>query len=153
MLHIVENEYLKVSIKSSGAEITSIISKKDNTEYMWQAEPKIWGRHAPVLFPIVGMLKDGRTNIDEKEYFMSRHGFARDMIFDIISSKNNSKESSVIFRIQNNQKTEEQYPYKFLLEIEYILCDSSLDVIYRVINNDNQKIYFNIGSFTLISQG
>ena len=39
MQHILENDYLKVTVAEHGAEVRSIIRKKDNKELMWQADP------------------------------------------------------------------------------------------------------------------
>ena len=47
---------------------------------LWQAGP-VWPRHAPVLFPIVGRLKDDRLRHQGKSYHLPQHGFARDRRF------------------------------------------------------------------------
>lgn len=72
-----KNDFLTVQVKSVGAELISI-QNTEGTEFIWQADPKVWGRHAPVLFPIVGRLKDNHYYLDDKEYQMTQHGFARD---------------------------------------------------------------------------
>ena len=77
---LIKNDVLEVSSKESGAELTSI--KLNGHEYLWCGDSKYWGRQAPILFPIVGALKEGKTIIEGKEYFMGRHGFARNMVFD-----------------------------------------------------------------------
>lgn len=137
-----ENQWLKVSTKAEGAELTSILLKKDNTEYLWQGDPKIWGRHAPILFPIVGRLKENRCTIDGKEYHMTQHGFARDMTFDILEES----EEHILYQLTSNEDTLKYYPYRFQLRVEYILKEKSIIVKYSVKNIDDQKIYFSIGA-------
>lgn len=76
-----ENDILKVQINTHGAELCAIYHKKTQLEYLWNGNPTYWKRHAPVLFPIVGKLKENQCVIDGKTYEMNQHGFARDMEF------------------------------------------------------------------------
>ena len=84
-----ENEFLIIETSNSGAELTRIFSKKENKENLWNGDAKYWGRHSPILFPIVGRLKDNETVIDDKVYTMTQHGFARDMNFDLVDISDN----------------------------------------------------------------
>ncbi|HHW68553.1 aldose 1-epimerase family protein [Defluviitalea raffinosedens] len=136
-----ENQWVKVKTKPEGAELTSIILKEDHTEYLWQGDHKIWGRHAPILFPIVGRLNDNKYTIDGNEYRMTQHGFARDMIFDILEES----EEHILYQLTSNENTLKHYPYHFQLRVEYILAKKSIIVKYFVKNTDVQKIYFSIG--------
>ena len=136
----IKNDRLEVSTKSEGAELTSI--KLNGKEYLWNGDEKYWGRHAPILFPIVGKLKDGKTMIENKEYFMSRHGFARDMKFDEVEHT----ESSVKYLLKSNDNTLKVYPYLFELYISYELIGDRVKVTYEVKNDDNKDIYFSIGA-------
>ena len=81
MTYTIENEKFSVSIDSKGAELCSMRSKKTGIEYVWQADPHVWARHAPVLFPIVGRLKDKTYTVGGKEYHITQHGFGRDLEF------------------------------------------------------------------------
>ena len=82
-MHILENEILTVKVKEHGAELCSIV--KGDTEYLWQADPAFWGRHSPVLFPIVGSVWNGRYHVGDKEFALGQHGFARDMDFEKVN--------------------------------------------------------------------
>ncbi|MEY3450444.1 MAG: hypothetical protein RL711_269 [Bacteroidota bacterium] len=82
-MQTIQNEHLFVKAKCAGAELTSIV--KDGVEYLWQAEPSIWARNAPILFPIVGKLINNSCKIGDTTYQMSQHGFARDMDFEVIN--------------------------------------------------------------------
>ena len=54
MEYTLENEYLKLTVASLGAEVVSLVRKSDGVEHIWQADPAVWRYHAPVLFPHCG---------------------------------------------------------------------------------------------------
>ena len=125
---------IKIKTVSKGAELISI--EKDGFERMHDGQ-KDWNRHSPVLFPIVGKLKDNKTMIHGKEYEMSQHGFARDMEFEEIA------ENSYVLKY--NEETLKKYPFKFELYISYQVNQNSVTTKYRVVNKDDQMIYFGLG--------
>jgi galactose mutarotase-like enzyme len=136
-----ENKYLKATISSQGAELVSLYNKKNNTEYIWQADPSIWEWHAPNLFPVVGECLNGEILVDGKAYPMVRHGFTRHTKLKWIESS----ESHAKFSLNYNQDTLAVYPYKFELQVLYDLFDDYIRVSYKVINKDDNTIYFSIG--------
>ena len=80
--HILENEKLRITVSDRGAELISVFDKSVKKERIWSADPAIWNRHAPILFPFVGKVTDGKYRIGDMEYSMkTQHGFARDMDF------------------------------------------------------------------------
>jgi galactose mutarotase-like enzyme len=136
------NEFLEVLADAKGAELTSIKGKKDNVEYLWKADPIYWNRHAPILFPIVGKVKDNKYKIGDKQFYLGQHGFARDNEFKVISESSNK----VIFCLSSSEETLKKYPFKFQLDVEYYLVDNNLRVTYKVKNTDQEKIFFSIGA-------
>ena len=42
------NNHISIQVKSLGAELCSL--RKDDLEYLWQADEKYWGRHALFYF-------------------------------------------------------------------------------------------------------
>ena len=66
----IKNEYLEAQFDPKGAEISKIIGMQDGINYMWKQDPCLWGHSAPVLFPIVGALKNGTCRIDGKDYLL-----------------------------------------------------------------------------------
>ena len=136
-----ENNLLKIAIKSLGAELCSMFGKENNIEYIWQAG-KEWPKHSPVLFPIVGALKDNYFKYNGKSYSLSRHGFAREKEFTIINQTN----QSVTFRLQHDDETLQVYPFKFILDIIYTLQNNELEVLYSITNQGNEHMYFSIGA-------
>ena len=139
-MHVLKNDILAVKVKEHGAELASI--RKGSVEYLWQADPAFWGRHSPVLFPIVGSVWESRYRVAGAEYQMGQHGFARDMDFTLV----NASETEVRYRLESSVQTKEKYPYDFCLEIAYRLRGRCLDVIWEVTNPSAEDIYFQIGA-------
>ena len=146
MITVISNSKLTASIKHAGAELFSLKNKHDK-EYIWEGNPAFWGKHSPVLFPIVGTLKNNTYTINNISYHLPRHGFARDMEFNLVSKT----DESAVFSIQSNDKTIKIYPFEFELQIIYTLIDSQLDIKYKVINKTNSKMPFSIGAHPAIA--
>ena len=137
----IENEFLIVCSKPEGAELCSIFNKQTNLEYLWQAE-KAWPKHAPVLFPIVGQLKNNIYFHNGEKYSLDRHGFARTRTFDVV----NVQQPSVEYAIGSNVDTLAVYPFNFNLKIRYELEGATLKIIYIVQNNGKEELLFSIGA-------
>ena len=129
---------LQITTKQEGAELTSI--KLNGKEKLHDGK-EYWNRQAPILFPIVGKLKDNKTIIEDQTYEMGQHGFARDMKFECIKDKENIKE----YKLKENEETLKMYPYKFELYVKYQVKEDTLIVSYEVENTDNKNIFFGIG--------
>jgi len=142
----ISNSTLKASIKHAGAELFSL-KNNQNKEYIWKGNPDFWGKHSPVLFPIVGTLKNNTYTINDNEYQLSRHGFARDMEFELI----NKTENSATFSLQSNSETLKKYPFEFELQLIYTLKETTLDIEYKVINKGENKMPFSIGAHPAIA--
>ena len=141
MQAILENDNLKVTIIHFGAELSSLVKKDTDVEYMWNADERYWKRSAPVLFPFVGSLKNKEFLYEGKAYPMGQHGFARDLDFSLVS--NDGKEAW--FSLSSDDSTYEKYPFAFTLEIGYKLIGNALKVIWKVVNEDEKQMHFSIG--------
>ncbi len=139
--YTISNEALTVSVNSFGAEMTSIRSNDDKIEYLWNGDGAYWKRQSPVLFPIVGSLKNKRYTYKGVDYPMGQHGFARDMEFEFIRQD----DKSISFRLYANEDTKKVYPFEFALGIEYILDGHDIEVIWAVKNNGEEAMPFSIG--------
>lgn len=135
------NSELTATINTFGAELISI-KNNSNREYIWEGNPNYWGKHSPILFPIVGSLKNNIYSYNNATYQLSRHGFARDLEFDIIEKTDNK----VVFSLQQSAITLEKYPFNFELQISYTLTKSVLKIGYKVINNNDFSMPFSIGA-------
>jgi galactose mutarotase-like enzyme len=141
MTVVLKNDYLTVQIAEKGAELTSVKSN-DGIEYIWQADPAVWGRHAPVLFPFVGRSKDDQFKVDGQSYPMGQHGFARDMEFTAITQD----DQHVVLELNSNDETLAKFPFEFKLRLHFTLIDHELTERYEVINPDSkQELLFSIG--------
>ena len=138
----IENNQLRVSIRPQGAELASIFHKPTATEHLWQADPAVWGWHAPNLFPIVGGLLNDELHVGGETYPMKRHGFARQSLF----VETESSDSHAIFTLRANDERRAVYPYEFEFQIIYELTDASLSVTYRVVNEGDDAMYFSVGA-------
>ena len=49
---------LRAAVDSHGGELVSLRDAA-GTEYIWNGDPAFWPGRNPLLFPIVGNLKDG----------------------------------------------------------------------------------------------
>jgi galactose mutarotase-like enzyme len=127
-------------IDSLGAQLVSL-KNAAGTEYLWQGNSEYWSGQAPVLFPIVGALRDGKTWIDGNEFEMKQHGFARRMEF-VLSG---SDQSSASFSLRSNEETKEQYPFDFELTVTYRFCGSVLATEFCVSNLGQKPMPFAVG--------
>ena len=136
----IKNEKISVDISTMAAEMQSI--KANGKEYLWNGDPKFWGRRAPALFPICGSLKDNKYMYDGKFYSLNQHGFAKLSEFTVVEKTDDSAE----FSLCANEETLKVYPFNFDLRIRYTLKELSIEIQYKVINNDSKDMYFSIGS-------
>lgn len=125
---------LEIKTSKKGAELISV--KLKGFEKMHDGE-SFWNRHSPVLFPIVGKLKDGKTSIEGKIYEMGQHGFARDMEFEEIG------ENSYV--LKSNEETKKKYPFDFELYISYNVSGDKLTTKYKVVNKSDRQMIFGLG--------
>lgn len=142
MNYVLENEAWSIQVKEVGAELCSVKNKASGREYLHLADPKIWPRYAPVLFPIVGRLKDDIYHAEGKTYHMKQHGFARDRAFHALEQEKNY----LMFGLTADDDTMRQYPYNFVLDIIYTLQENELKVTYVVSNKDQRDMPFSIGA-------
>lgn len=145
---ILQNDFLTVEIATFGAEIKSILDNQNN-EWMWNANPNFWGKTSPILFPIVGSLKNNTYIYKGENYSLSRHGFARDMEFDA----EQISQTKAVFTLKANEKTLVNYPFYFELKVIYELQNKQLSCTYGVANVGNETMYFSIGGHPAFALG
>ena len=134
-----KNELLTIQVAEKGAELQSV-KDNDGKEYMWQAGPQ-WNRHSPILFPIVCSVNNDTYTVDGKDYHLPRHGFARDMMFTVVSLTS----EKVTMALHDSEETLKVYPYRFNLAVTYRLEGNKVHVIWHVENTDTKEIHFQIG--------
>jgi galactose mutarotase-like enzyme len=137
----ISNSNLTAKINHLGAELFSL-KNRENKEYIWEGNPVFWGKHSPVLFPIVGTLKNNLFHYKESKYHLSRHGFARDMEFKLVEKL----EESATFSLISSIESKKVYPFDFELQICYSLKGNKLNIDYKVINKNDFIMPFSIGA-------
>lgn len=143
MIQTLKNDLLTVEIDSHGAEIINISNNRTGYRYIWHGDKRFWGRHSPVLFPLVGSVWNGVYRMDGKEYTLGQHGFARDSEFSIVPD---SPEDEAWFALESDEHTLSLYPRRFRLEVGYRLDGERLTVMWRVHNLDSRDMSFHIGA-------
>lgn len=138
---ILETPAARVHILLKGAELCSLYHKETQTEYMWEGNPAFWNKHSPILFPIVGTLKNDTFLHNGLLYSLPRHGFARDMYF----TADQHAADQVTLSLRADEETLAKYPFLFALKVHYKLTDDNLAVRYSVENTGDDTMYFSIG--------
>ena len=136
----IQNHALTVEIDTLGAQLASIRAP-DGTEYLWQGNPEIWARRAPMLFPVIGRLRDSAYLLDGVPYTIPQHGFARDMEFQVSGQTGQSLSLS----ISDTEATRAVYPFAFSLTVTYSLEGNTLVKAHRVENRSDQEMLFELG--------
>lgn len=140
-LHTLQNGDLRITVADAGAEMMSIEDILTGTNYLWHGDSTYWGRRSPVLFPIVGSLKNKEYKYNGKSYSMGQHGFARDMEFTMTEHT----VDTIWFALTADETTMKLYPFRFKLEIGYQLQGRSIKVMWKVTNEDKKTMFFSIG--------
>lgn len=142
MEYIIENEYLKVTVTEWGAQVKSVIRKSDGVEHIWQADPGVWGYHAPILFPYCGRLKDGVLEAKGKTYASpAQHGFARTATHRFLRQTG----TQVVLELTDSPETLAIWPWHFRLISTFTLEKETLHHTLTVENTDTEEISFGIG--------
>lgn len=138
--HVIQNGYLSAAIKADGAELCSL-RDATGSEMLWQAEP-IWPRHAPVLFPIVGRLKDDTLRHNGRTYTLGQHGFARNHRFAWL----NRTATSCRLVLRDDGGTRAVYPFAFRFEVGFALEDDALVNSFTIVNTGRELLPASVGA-------
>lgn len=145
-IHVLENKVLKVTIDDKGAQLCSVWDKEAEFERIAEGKPQVWDRHAPILFPFVGKVIDGKYRYDGKEYEMkTQHGFARDMEFTCVEET----ADSITHRVTSTRETLAIYPFSFELMVTHAFDENNprkLVVKWAVKNTGENHMYYFIGA-------
>lgn len=140
-MYCIENEYLKVQVCATGAELQSIYDKEMKKEVLWNGDETFWNRRSPILFPNVGRHHENHYLYKGQRFETVQHGFARDMDFACVEAK----EDVLVFQIEDTTETKAYFPFAFIFKIVYKLTERSLEVLWEVENTDKETMYFTIG--------
>lgn len=141
MIYTIQNEFLTVRVEDLGAQLSSI-QAPDGTEYLWQGDPDIWARRAPILFPFIARLRENTYYLDGQPYAISTHGFARDMVFSLADQG----EDHISLQLTDTPETRKVYPFSFSLTVTYTLEGNRLKKSHRVENRSDKDMYYELGA-------
>lgn len=139
MIYTIKNDQISASIDSLGAQVRSL--KTSAREYIWQGDPEFWTGQAPLLFPIIGSIKDKTVTIGGKECHLSNHGFLRELEFDVVTQT----EDTITFSASFSDETLACYPFKFQFIASYTVKDTACEMTYEVKNIDDKTMPFFFG--------
>ena len=129
---------LTIEAANHGAELVSL--KKDGREYLWNGDARYWNRHSPILFPVVGKPYNNELHIGGRTFPMKQHGFARDSEFELLRS-----DDRLVYRMLDAYRPE-VYPYRYVLEVAYLIQNNTLTVSWLIENQGTEEMYFQIGA-------
>lgn len=141
MIYTIENELLRLSVTTFGAQICSLVRKCDSTEHIWQADKNVWGYHAPILFPYTGKLVDGKLQAKGQTFEGGQHGFARLMEHSFVRQSS----TEIVLELTDSAETLAQWPYKFRLLSTFRLEGDAVIHRLSVENRDEEQMSFGIG--------
>ena len=136
----ISSNSLTASIDTMGAQLMSL--RKGESEYLWQGDSNWWPRRAPILFPIVGVLKNGNAESAEGTVTLARHGLARLNQFEVVEQS----PSSVTLQLKSTEETRKAYPYDFELKLIFSVDGDTLTQSYKVTNPANVVLPFTLGA-------
>lgn len=140
MILTIRNEYGSACVDTQGAQWVSF-KDAQGLEHLWQGDAAYWSGQAPVLFPIVGALRNGRAHIKDGEYEMKQHGIARHLAFEVTEQK----EDSVTLTLRSTEETKKQYPYDFALHMTYRFEGPRMVTEFKVENTGDEVMPFALG--------
>ncbi len=136
---------LTASVRPLGGELVSL-QDSAGTEYIWQGDPAFWSGQNPILFPIVGSLKDGRVDINGQSFEMGRHGFARQSTFTLTDRA----PDFAVLELRESPESLARYPFPFVLQVRHQLLANGFSTTFAVENPGPAPLPFCIGAHTAI---
>lgn len=141
MNYTISNDQIEVTVSDVGAELMSIKSLKDGTEFLWQGDPAFWAGRAYNLFPICGRLAEGKYTFRGETYEMNLHGFVRKSTLDATVLARDK----IDFGLRSDERTKAMYPFDFEYHICYSLVGSTVKMEISVINHTDSTMPFALG--------
>ena len=141
MRYSIENDTLRLTVDTHGAEAVSVIHKPTGAELLWSGDPSVWGRHAPILFPYTGKLTGGKMIAKGVEFAGGQHGFARDVEHTMTRHTADTLE----FELHANPETLPKWPYAFVLSSTFVLDGETIHHTLTVENPVEEQLRFGIG--------
>ncbi len=147
MIHTIENDLLKVSVNTEGAELWSVQSKRTQTEYLWQGDPAFWHGRAYVLFPFIGRMFEGKFRYHGQKYDTRCHGLARFFAFTVESQT----ADKIVLLLKNKEEMQKEYPFRFAFRVTYSLQGAALKAEFSATNLGEETMICAFGGHPAIN--
>ncbi|HLG46553.1 MAG TPA: aldose 1-epimerase family protein [Reyranella sp.] len=134
------NGTLGAAVSARGAELQRLHTAAGE-ELLWDGNPEIWAGRAPLLFPVVGNVKDDHITVHGQRYPLLRHGFARTSIFELVESA----DARCLWRLRANDESRLRYPFAFRLDVAYALEGRRLAMRATVVNEGAEPMPASFG--------
>ena len=141
MQYTIQNETLRLTVDTHGAEPVSVVNLATGAEMLWCGDKAAWGRHAPILFPYTGKLTGGKMIAKGQEYPGGQHGFARDVEHTLVAQT----ETTLTLELRANEETRAKWPYEFVLRSVFALEGNTVHHTLEVENPGAEPLQFGIG--------
>ena len=131
---------LSAEINPLGAELWAL-ADGEGRPLMWNGDPAWWSGRAPLLFPVVGGLVDGRYRLDGETFELPRHGFARRKMFKVVEHG----PALAVFRLVDDAETRAVYPFAFSLTVRFEVSGARLIQTVEIANSGEQPMPASLG--------
>jgi galactose mutarotase-like enzyme len=138
----INDKSYSVQINPFGAELSSFKDNETGQEFIWQRDESWWKRSAPILFPIIGVMKNSSYLLDGNTVPMTKHGFARDCDFSLVEKT----KTTAIFKLVQTEETKKMFPFSYSFLCKFSLEANNLSVDYIVENTGDSKMPVSLGS-------
>jgi galactose mutarotase-like enzyme len=137
--HMLRSERMTAIVLAHGAELCSLRTA-EGLELLWQAG-RVWPRHSPLLFPIIGEVKNEQIRVRGKVYKILRHGVARDHGFTFVER---STQSCKLVQT-DTAETRARFPFAYRLILNYTLRGADLEITMAIANPGDEVLPCSIG--------
>lgn len=137
---VISSPQLRAEISADGAELIRL-QDEQGRDWLWDGDPAFWTGRSPLLFPIVGRVKDDRIRVGGLEYELPKHGFARTSRFDI----EEANPSQCRLRLSSDEATLQRYPFPFQLDVNYAVGGATLSITASVTNTGPSRMPVSFG--------
>ena len=141
MIFEIGTDKMRFSFSALGGELISAATS-DGFEYIWQGDGNYWEKHAPLLFPICGRLKNSKYSFNKKEYELGCHGFLSNSLMEISKISDNN----IIFSLSDSESTRAVFPFPFKLTVSYEAENTALHIKSTVENTGKTELPFMFGA-------
>jgi len=127
-------------VSAQGAELVGLQDGLGH-DWLWDGDPAFWAGRSPLLFPIVGRVRNDRIHVNGSVYELPKHGFARTSLFQV----EEASASMCRLRLCASEATLKCYPFPFQLDVTYAVEGETLRITAAVANTGSSVMPVSFG--------